>query len=246
MGGAFPSMGIFKNNQNRCTPEAGGPVQACPSSLWPRSIFCSKSDHRTTQNIAMQAERETSFSFSGSLRFLQQIVTEVATQWTAAPCPCCPQRDSAAPAITGGICVPLLNPGRPGTGPCWFHSPSCRVSESKRKADQSSFPGRWGSTWSERPEGLASPSWAEAAPADQQAEHRHVSNKQNHEELNSCCFQATTHMPEEWAEMMERWSEQSLWRKHPATTGDSPEPRPGVGGNLNCNRQSTPIVLQES
>lgn len=43
-------------------------------------------------------------------------------------------------------------------------------------------------------------------------------------------------MPEELAEMMERWSDQSLWRKHPATTGDFPEPRPRVGGNLNYNR----------
>lgn len=83
-GGSIPKHGIFKNSQNSDS-EAGGPVQACPSSLWPRSIFCSKSDHRTTQNIA--AERKTSFSFQISEVSVADCYRN-SHQWTAAPCPC--------------------------------------------------------------------------------------------------------------------------------------------------------------
>lgn len=99
---SIPKHGIFKNNQNSDS-EAGGPVQACPSSLWPRSIFAPKSDHRTTQEYC--GWKGDIFQLS-DLRFLQQTVTEVATNEPQLRVPAAPQRDSAAPAITGGICVP--------------------------------------------------------------------------------------------------------------------------------------------
>lgn len=83
---------------------------------------------------------------------------------------------------------PLLNPGRPGTCPCRFHShpPAEFLSLNGKRISQASW------TMKEHMKREAwrpgQSSWAEAAPADQRAECRHVSNKENHEELNSCCF----------------------------------------------------------
>lgn len=94
----------------------------------------------TTEQLRKLRLKGRHLSAFRSLWFLQWTVTEIAANEPQLRVRASLQRDSAAPAITGGICVPPPEPRQAWDLPLPVPlTRSCRVPESKRKAGQSGF-----------------------------------------------------------------------------------------------------------